>query len=73
MKIWYAYVMEYYLAVKKNEICMLMSGSRWNPSEIIQDHKINLICGISFYALYMCVLFRYLQRLVTSKGLWEGE
>jgi hypothetical protein len=52
-KMWYIYIMEFYSAIKKNEI-MLFAG-KWMEleivmlSEIIQSHKIN----ISYFLLFV--------------------
>ena len=48
---WCLYTMEYYAAIKKNEI--MLFAATWMPHEIIvlsdvnqKDHLISLICGI---------------------------
>ena len=54
-KMWYLYTMEYYSAIKKNEI--MLFAARWMDLEIIilsdvsqkekdKYHMISLICGI---------------------------
>ena len=55
-KMWYAYTMEYYSAIKKNQnnaICSNISGTRdyhtkWSKSEKQISHDIAYICNLKY-------------------------
>jgi hypothetical protein len=58
-KMWYLYTMEFYSAMKKNE--MLSFASKWILSEVSQAQKTNncmlsLICGLQIKGKYSNVI-----------------